>query len=143
MRRARFILNMFLQPKRSKYKKIRKGNILKLEFKMNRLRFGTIGLKAMESGTISARQIEAARQSINRKVKRRGKLWIRIFPCLPITAKPTEVRMGKGKGPVDHWSVKIGRGAVLFELCGVTKSTALAAFKTGGAKLPIKTIVFT
>jgi large subunit ribosomal protein L16 len=134
---------MFLQPKRLKYKKFRKGTLPKLEFRSTKLQFGTIGLKSIESGTISARQIEAARQSINRKIKRKGKLWIRVFPSLPITAKPTEVRMGKGKGAVDHWAVKIGGGCVLFELCGVTTNTAIAAFRTGGAKLPVKTRVFT
>lgn len=133
---------MFLQPKRSKYKKLRKGTLTRLEFRANKLRFGTIGLKAIESGTISARQVEAARQSINRKIKRKGKLWIRIFPDLPITSKPTEVRMGKGKGAVSHWATKVSGGCVLFELCGVTTSTAISAFKTGGAKLPVKTLVF-
>lgn len=133
---------MFLQPKRSKYKKVRKGSLPKLEFRSNKLQFGTIGLKAAESGTLTARQIEAARQSITRKIKRKGKLWIRVFPDLPITAKPTEVRMGKGKGAVSHWGKKIGGGAILFELCGVTKNTAISAFRTGGAKLPIKTIIF-
>ena len=108
---------MFLQPKRSKYKKVRKGTLPKLEYRSTKLRFGTIGLKALESGTISARQIEAARQSIMRKIKRKGKLWIQIFPTTPITAKPTEVRMGKGKGAVSHWAVKVGGGRVLFELC--------------------------
>lgn len=133
---------MFLQPKRSKYKKVRKGTLPKLEFKANKLRFGTVGLKSIESGMISARQIEAARQSINRKIKRKGKLWVRVFPYCAITAKPTEVRMGKGKGSVDHWAAKVGGGAVLFELCGVTKNMAIAAFRTGGAKLPIKTVIF-
>lgn len=133
---------MFLQPKRSKYKKVRKGTLPKLEYRSTKLRFGTIGLKALESGTISARQIEAARQSIMRKIKRKGKLWIKIFPTTPITAKPTEVRMGKGKGAVSHWAVKVGGGRVLFELCGVSTNTAVAAFRTGGAKLPIKTAVF-
>jgi large subunit ribosomal protein L16 len=133
---------MFLQPKRSKYKKVRKGTLPKLEYRSTKLRFGTIGLKALESGTISARQIEAARQSIMRKIKRKGKLWIKIFPTTPITAKPTEVRMGKGKGAVSHWAVKVGGGRVLFELCGVSTNTAIAAFRTGGAKLPIKTAVF-
>lgn len=133
---------MFLQPKRSKYKKIRKGTLSKLEFRSNSLQFGTIGLKALQSGVISSRQIEAARQAINRKIKRKGKLWIRVFPNLPVTAKPTEVRMGKGKGAVDHWVARIAGGAILFELCGVTQNTAIAAFKTGGAKLPVKTIVF-
>lgn len=134
---------MFLQPKRSKFKKLRKGKLSHLEFKSNKLKFGVIGLKAAESGTITARQIEAARQSITRKINRKGKLWIRVFPSLPITLKPIEVRMGKGKGAVSFWASKISGGCVLFELCGVTKKTALAAFRTGGAKLPIKTQVFT
>ena len=133
---------MFLQPKRLKFKKTRKGKLPSLEFKANKLKFGTIGLKAVESGTISARQLEAARQAINRKINRKGKLWIRIFPTLPITTKPIEVRMGKGKGSVDFWASKIGKGRVIFELCGITTSIAISAFKTGGAKLPIKTTVF-
>ena len=87
---------MFLQPKKSKYKKIRKGTLPKLTYKSNKLKFGTIGLKSLEAGTISARQLEAARQSITRKIERKGKLWVRIFPSLPITSKPNEVRMGKG-----------------------------------------------
>lgn len=134
---------MFLQPKRSKYKKIRKGTISKLEFRSNKLQFGTVGLKSIESGVLSSRQIEAARQAINRKIKRKGKLWIRVFPNLPITAKPTEVRMGKGKGSVSHWVSRIASGAIIFELCGVTQSTAISAFRTGGAKLPLKTKIFT
>ena len=134
---------MFLQPKRSKFKKIRKGKLSNLEFKSNKLKFGTIGLKAAESGTITARQIESARQSITRKINRKGKLWIRVFPSLPVTLKPIEVRMGKGKGAVSFWASRIAGGTVIFELCGVTKGTAVAAFRTGGAKLPIKTLVFT
>lgn len=133
---------MFLQPKKSKYKKIRKGVLPRLTYKTNKLKFGTIGLKALESGTISARQIEAARQSITRKIERKGKLWVRIFPDLPITSKPNEVRMGKGKGPVSHWGVKVGGGCILFELCGINRKVAISAFKTGGAKLPIRTTVF-
>jgi len=134
---------MFLQPKRSKYKKIKKGKLKKFEFKTNKLNFGTIGLKAIEAGMISAKQLEAARQAITRKIQRKGKLWIRIFPMLPITKKPTEVRMGKGKGPVSYWSSRVAGGTVLFELCGVTINTAISAFKTGGAKLPIKTTIQT
>ena len=133
---------MFLQPKRSKYKKVRKGKLSSLNFRANKLKFGNIGLKAAESGTISARQIEAARQSITRKINRKGKLWIRVFPSLPVTTKPTEVRMGKGKGSINFWATKVSGGCVIFELCGVTHKTALSAFRTGGAKLPIKTIVF-
>lgn len=133
---------MFLQPKRSKFKKLRKGKLSNLEFKSNKLKFGTIGLKAAESGTVTARQIEAARQSITRKINRKGKLWIRIFPSIPVTLKPVEVRMGKGKGAVSFWASKVAGGNVIFELCGVSQTTAIAAFRTGGAKLPIKTVVF-
>ena len=132
-----------MQPKRSKYKKLKKGKLPNLNKKSYKLNFGVIGLKAAESGTISSRQIESARQAITRKIKRKGKLWIRIFPYTPITAKPTEVRMGKGKGSVSHWAAKVGGGTVLFELCGLNTRIASLAFKTGGAKLPIKTIIFT
>ena len=93
---------MLLQPKKTKYKKIQKGKLNTYNFRSNRLQFGDIGLKAAKSGTISARQIEAARQAIVRKLNRKGKLWIRIYPNIPITPKPTEVRMGKGKGAVSH-----------------------------------------
>ena len=131
---------MFLQPKRSKYKKLRKGKLVKLNFKSNKLLFGTIGIKAIESGIISSRHIEAARQAIARKIQRKGKMWIRIFPFYPVTKKPIEVRMGKGKGAVDYWAAKVSGGTVLFELGGIPSNIALAAFKTGGAKLPLKTI---
>ena len=87
---------MWLQPKKTKYKKIQKGKLSKLNFRSNKLKFGSIGLKATKSGTVSSRHIEAARQAIVRKLNRKGKLWIRVFPVVPITAKPTEVRMGKG-----------------------------------------------
>lgn len=133
---------MFLKPKQLKYKKVRKGKLSKFEFRSNTLKFGTIGLKAEESGMISARQIESARQAIVRKIKRKGKIWIRIFPNLPITSKPTESRMGKGKGAVSHWVARVKSGAVLFEICGVSHNIVLNAFQTGGAKLPIKTRIF-
>lgn len=134
---------MFLQPKKLKFKKIKKGKILKINYKSNKLNYGFIGLKSIQSGTISARQIEAARQAIMRKIKRIGKLWIRIYPHTPITKKPVEVRMGKGKGSVSYYSSKVPAGTVIFELCGVNKNTALSAFKTGKAKLPVKTkIIF-
>jgi len=129
-------------PRQTKYKKTRKGKLVKLEFKSNSLKFGTIGLKAAESGIISSKQIEAARQAIVRKIKRKGKVWIRIFPDLPITTKPTGIRMGKGKGQVDHWGARVRGGTVLFEVCGVNLNNVLAAFRTGGAKLPIKTKIF-
>nr|YP_010047239.1 ribosomal protein L16 [Eucampia zodiacus]QPJ79920.1 ribosomal protein L16 [Eucampia zodiacus] len=132
---------MFLQPKRSKYKKSRKGKLTKLNFKSNKLIFGSIGIKALESGLISSRQIESARQAIARKIQRKGKIWIRIFPHYPVTRKPIEVRMGKGKGSVSHWAAKVSGGTVLFELGGIPDNIALSAFKTGGAKLPLKTII--
>ena len=130
---------MWLQPKKTKYKKIHKGRLSMFNFRTNNLKFGNIGLKATNSGTISSRHIEAARQAIVRKLNRKGKLWIRVFPSIPVTSKPTEVRMGKGKGNVSHWSLKVSAGTILFEVYGITKNIAIAAFKTGGAKLPIKT----
>ena len=133
---------MLNRPRNTKYKKTRKGKLGKLEFKSNRLIFGTVGLKAIESGIITFKQIEAARQAIVRKIKRKGKVWIKIFPDVPITAKSTGVRMGKGKGQVSHWGAKIKGGTVLFELCGVNPSIVEKALKTGSAKLPIKTKLF-
>jgi large subunit ribosomal protein L16 len=132
---------MFLQPRKVKYKKVRKGKLKKLNFKSNQLKFGTVGLKTSESGIITAKQLESARQAISRKSQRKGKLWIRIFPNYPVTKKPTEVRMGKGKGSVNYWASKVSGGTVLFELCGVSFNIAISAFKTGGAKLPVKTII--
>lgn len=133
---------MFNGPKKTKYKKTKKGKLARLEFKLNDLKFGTIGLKSSESGIINSRQIEAARQAIVRKIKRKGKIWIRIFPDIPITSKPTGVRMGKGKGQFSHWGARIRGGTIIFEICGVNTSTAFPALKTGGAKLPIKTKIF-
>jgi len=132
-------VNLLLQPKKTKYKKLRKGRLKKFDFKSNTLKFGTIGLKTTESGIISARQLEAARQAINRKTKKKGKIWIRVFPQLPITAKPTEVRMGKGKGNLKYWAVKVKTGTIIFELCGISNNLARVAFKTGRAKLSVKT----
>ena len=129
-------------PRQTKYKKTRKGKLKKLEFKSNKLVFGTIGLKAKEAGIIGARQIESARQAIVRKIKRKGKVWIKIFPDIPITKKPTGIRMGKGKGQVSHWGARVRGGTTIFEICGVNNNAAVAALKTGGAKLPVKTIIF-
>ena len=129
-------------PKQTKYKKTRKGKLKKLEFKSNKLIFGTIGLKSIEAGIINSRQIESARQAIVRKLKRKGKIWIKIFPDISITKKPTGVRMGKGKGQISHWGARVRGGTVLFEICGVSNNAAIAAFRTGGAKLPVKTIIF-
>jgi large subunit ribosomal protein L16 len=133
---------MFTGPKQIKYKKTKKGKLAKFEFKSKELKFGTVGLKAVESGIISARQIEASRQAIVRKMKRKGKLWIKIFPDLPITSKPTGIRMGKGKGPISHWGARVRGGTVLFEVTGLNFNTIFYALKTGGAKLPIKTRIY-
>lgn len=133
---------MFLQPKKTKYKKARKGRLKKLEFKSNTIRFGEVGLKAEVSGMITARQIESARRAIARKVKRKGKIWICVFPDLPITAKPTESRMGKGKGAVSYWVARVRGGTTLFEICGVPFHVATEALLSGSKKLPIKTKIF-
>merc|ERR1712151_1209395 len=118
------------QPKKTKYKKARKGKLKKLEFKSN------IG------GLINSNQIEAARKAIARKIERNGKIWICVFPHLPITCKPTESRMGKGKGSVCYWSAKVKGGTTLFEICGIPKYIAVEALKAGSKKLPIKTKIF-
>ena len=133
---------MFLQPRKTKYKKTKKGKLKKLEFKANTIKFGDFGLKAQVSGVISARQIEAARRTIARKIKRKGKIWICIFPDLPITAKPTESRMGKGKGSVSHWVARVKGGHTLFEVCGVPTHIGIEALKAGGKKLSVKTKIF-
>ena len=133
---------MFLQPRKVKFKKVRKGRLKKLEFKSNKLNFGEIGLKAKVSGIITSRQLEAARVAINKKIKRKGKVWVRIFPDLPVTSKPNESRMGKGKGSVSFWGFKVKGGTTLFEVCGVPTHTAIEALKSGSMKLPIKTQIF-
>ena len=133
---------MFLQPTSLKFKNYRKGKITKLEFKSNKLKFGTIGLKCIESGIITARQLESARQSIVRKTNRKIKLWIRIYPNLPITAKPSEVRMGKGKGAVHHWAAKVKAGQVIFEMCCTEFYLSTLAFNIGKSKLPLRTKIF-
>lgn len=133
---------MFLQPRKTKYAKIRKGKLKKFNFKNNKIQFGEIGLKAVISGTITARQIEAARKAIVRKLKRKGKIWICIFPDLPVTAKPTESRMGKGKGAVSYWAAKVRGGSTLFEVCGVPTNIGVEALRAGSKKFPIKTKIF-
>lgn len=133
---------MFLQPRKTKYKKSRKGKLKGLEFKANSIQFGEFALKAETSGIITARQIEAARKAITRKIKRKGKIWICIFPDLPITSKPTESRMGKGKGSVSHWAARVKGGTTLFEICGIPMHIAVDALKSGSKKLPVKTKIF-
>ena len=133
---------MYNGPKRTKYKKTRKGKLVRFEFKSNKLKFGIIGLKASEAGIINSRQIEAARQSIAKKTKRKAKIWIKIFPDLPITSKPTGVRMGKGKGQVSHWGARVRGGTVLFEVCGANLNAIVIALKAASAKLPVKAKIF-
>jgi large subunit ribosomal protein L16 len=133
---------MLNAPRKTKYKKTKKGKLVKLEFKAINLTFGTIGLKASEAGILNSRQIEAARQAIARKTKRKAKIWIKIFPDLPVTSKPTGVRMGKGKGQVSHWGARVRGGTVLFEVCGANLKKIATALKTASAKLPIKTKIF-
>ena len=134
---------MFLQHKKIKYGKIKKGKLKKFKFKgNNKVQFGEVGLKSITAGLITARQIEAARKAIVRKIKRKGKIWICIFPNLPITTKPTESRMGKGKGAVSYWVARVKGGNNLFEVCGVSYDVAVKALKAGGKKLPIKTQIF-
>ena len=127
------------QPKRTKYRKQMKGRNRGLAQKGNSLDFGAFGLKATSRGQITSRQIEAARRAMTRHVKRGAKIWIRIFPDKPITKKPLEVRMGKGKGNVEYWVAQIQPGRVMFEIEGVDEALAREAFSLASAKLPFET----
>ena len=128
-----------LQPKKTKFRKQMKGRNRGLANVGAKVSFGEYGMKATGRGRITARQIEAARRTITRKVKRGGKLWIRIFPDKPITKKPLEVRQGKGKGNVEYWVALVQPGTILYEIEGVTEEMAREAFTLAAAKLPIKT----
>jgi large subunit ribosomal protein L16 len=127
-----------LMPNRTKYRKVQKNLNLRVANRGTELSFGEYGLKAMESGWITSRQIEAARIAMTRHVKRGGKIWIRVFPDKPITAKPAETRMGKGKGSVDHWVSVVHAGKIMFEMEGVNPQLAREAFDRAAQKLPIK-----
>jgi len=128
-----------LQPVRTKYRKAHKGRIHGLATSGNTLNFGTYGLKAVEPARITARQIEAARRTITRAMKRTGRVWIRIFPDVPVSTKPAEVRQGKGKGNPEFWVCRVKPGKIMFELDGVPVAVAREAFTLAAAKLPIKT----
>lgn len=128
-----------LQPKRTKFRKIQKGRNRGLANTGNKVSFGEYGLKAVDRGRITARQIEAARRAMTRHIKRGGRIWIRIFPDTPISTKPLEVRMGKGKGNVDYWVAKIQPGKMLYEMEGVSEELAREAFQLAASKLPVKT----
>ena len=130
-----------LQPKRTKFRKQHKGRIhgeAKGGFLLN---FGSFALKATEPERVTARQIEAARRAIPRHMKRQGRVWIRIFPDVPVSSKPTEVRMGKGKGSTDYWAAKVKPGRIMFEIDGVAESIAREALRLGAMKLPVTTRV--
>ena len=132
-----------LQPKRTKFRKAHKGRIKGLAKGGFTLTFGGFGLKALEPERVTARQIEAARRAITRAMKRQGRVWIRIFPDVPVSTKPAEVRMGSGKGAPEYWVVRIKPGRIMFELDGVSNEIAREALILGAAKLPIKTKIVT
>ncbi|MCZ6669348.1 MAG: 50S ribosomal protein L16 [Gammaproteobacteria bacterium] len=128
-----------LQPKRTKFRKQFKGRNRGLASTGSKVSFGEYGLKAVGRGRITARQIEAARRAMTRHIKRGGKIWIRVFPDVPVSKKPLEVRMGKGKGNVEYWVCKVQPGRVLYEMEGVNEGIAREAFRLAAAKLPFKT----
>lgn len=130
-----------LQPKRTKFRKAHKGRIHGLAKGGFSLSFGGFGLKALEPERVTARQIEAARRAITRHMKRQGRVWIRIFPDLPVSGKPTEVRMGSGKGSVDRWVAVVKPGRMMFEIDGVSEEIAREALRLGAMKLPVHTRV--
>ncbi len=128
-----------LQPKRTKFRKQHKGRIKGAAKGGTDLNFGTYGLKAQEPSRVTARQIEAARRAMTRHMKRAGRVWIRIFPDVPVSKKPTEVRMGKGKGAPEFWASKVKPGRIMFEIDGVSRPIAEEALRLAAAKLPLKT----
>ena len=133
------ITRTMLQPKRTKFRKMHKGRIHGVAKGGTDLNFGAYGLKALEPERITARQIEAARRAMTRYMKRAGRVWIRIFPDVPVSSKPTEVRMGKGKGSPDFWAARVKPGRVMFEIDGVSEPIAREAMRLAAMKLPIKT----
>ncbi|MGE3769551.1 MAG: 50S ribosomal protein L16 [Bdellovibrionales bacterium] len=128
-----------LSPKKTKFRKAHKGRIHGVAKGATKLDFGAFGLKAMEPERVTARQIEAARRAISRAMKRQGRLWIRIFPDVPVSSKPAEVRMGSGKGSPEFWVARVKPGRIMFELDGISEAIAREAFELAAAKLPIKT----
>ena len=127
-----------LQPKRTKFRKQHKGRIHGNAKGGVRLNFGAYGLKALEPERITSRQIEAARRAITRHMRRSGRVWIRIFPDVPVSAKPTEVRMGKGKGTTEFWAARVKPGRIMFEIDGISPAVAREAMRLGAAKLPVR-----
>jgi large subunit ribosomal protein L16 len=132
-----------LQPKKTKFRRAHKGRISGLATSGAALNFGSYGLKALEPERVTARQIEAARRAITRQMKRQGKVWIRIFPDVPVSKKPTEVRMGSGKGAPEFWAARVKPGRIMFEIDGVADEVARESLRLGAAKLPIRTKIVT
>jgi len=130
---------MLLQPKKTKYRKAHKGRIHGLASRGAELNFGQFGLKAMRAGRLTSRQIEAARRAMTRHIKRGGRIWIRMFPNVPVSSKPAEVRQGKGKGNPEYWIARVKAGRILYEMEGVSEVLAREAMALAGAKLPIPT----
>ena len=128
-----------LSPKRTKFRKAHKGRIHGVAQAGNQLNFGSYGLKAMQPQRVTARQIEAARRAMTRHMKRQGRVWIRLFPDVPVSKKPAEVRQGKGKGTPEYWACRVKPGRIMFEVDGVSETVAREAFALASAKLPIKT----
>ena len=128
-----------LQPKKTKFRKMFKGRLSGAASGGTDLNFGQFGLKALEPERVTARQIEAARRAITRAMKRAGRVWIRVFPDVPVSQKPTEVRMGKGKGSPEYWAARVKPGRIMFEIDGVPEDVAREALTLGAAKLPIRT----
>lgn len=128
-----------LQPKRTKFRKMQKGRVKGIAQRGHSISFGSFGLKALEPGWITSRQIEAARVAVTRAMKREGQVWIRIFPDKPITKKPAEVRMGKGKGAPEYWVAVVKPGTIMFETGGTSRSAAQESMRLAAQKLPIKT----
>ena len=128
-----------LEPKKVKFRRVHRGNRRGMSMRGNFVSFGSYGLKAIEPGWVTARQIESSRIVISRIVRKIGKMWIRIFPDKPVTARPAETRMGKGKGSLDHWVALVKPGRIIFEIDGVSKEEAVQAFRDAGHKLPMKT----
>lgn len=135
---------MIQGPKKLKFKKTKKGKLKKYNFKFtnNKLIFGTLGLKTVNSGFINIKQIESARKAIVKHTKRKSKIWIKIVPLLPITSKATGVRMGKGKGQFSHWSARVKGGTIIFEICGTDTNNMIVALTACSKKLPVKTKIY-
>lgn len=129
---------MLLQPKKTKFRKAHKGRVKGLAYRGSNLDFGQFGMKAMTAGRITARQIESARRAMTRQMKRGGRIWIRVFPDVPVSKKPAEVRQGKGKGNPEYWMCRVKAGRILYEIEGVTEEMARDAVRLAGAKLPFK-----